>query len=572
MAFEYGFQDVPLARLRVWADNPRKTIDTAKLDELAKSVRAIGVQQPIVARPCGDGLEVIAGQRRYLAASIAGLAEVPCIVRALDDDQALEVAIAENAARADVSPIEEAESIEAYLRKGRTVDQAADRFGRTPAWVERRVRLLSLTSDWRARVAADTCPLRHAELLAGLASAAQDTLHSRFANRELPAYYEFERAVQLSLHQLSEAPFPLDDESYPGGSCDACPSRSDKQRDLFSGEVDSDASCLAPACWAAKVEHLWTVAQKTAKKRKLRVLTTEESALFDNGTTPPRSDWVELERAKRFDLPARAISRTRDGRVVELVLRAEYDQAAEAALEGLRAEAEARKAKTSEAQAAPKPAPAAVEPEDVGTAPTVPPSAPTTDDEGAEFDRDRAQEQLDAARYEIEAEHLAVYISATDGTGPARRRALLRFCGLGIKQGAQAAIAKAMGFDDWKRDIETEDVHTLLDALLIDNVLAQAAPGEVEKLCGVAPAKPAIDDGVAQMVARFSDEIAAARTEKDLGDAWVAIESEDHRASLPALAKLWLAKAAELGIKGKALTGLRKLGCAPDAKLAKEAA
>lgn len=565
--FDYA---VPLSALRVWAGNPRKTIDAAKLDELAVSIKAIGIQQPIVARPCDTGLEVIAGQRRYLAASLAGLATVPCIVRQLDDEQALEVALAENAARADVSPIEEAESIEAYLAMGRTIQQTADRLGRTVQWVERRMRLLSLTPAWRSRVLADECPLRHAELLAGLAAAAQDTLHSRFANRELPAFYEFERTVQLSLHQLSEAPFPLADESYPGGSCDACPSRSDKQRDLFSAEADEDASCLAPACWAAKVEHLWETAQRAAKKRKLRVLTTQEAALFDNGTTAPRSEWIEMERAKKFSLTARAVSRTMDGAVVELASRAEYDQAAEAALASLRAEADARKA-AAEAKRATQPAPAA-EPEDAGTAPTVPPSAP--DDEDAQFDRERAQREIDAATYARDAETLAVFISATDGTGPARRRALLRFIGLGIKDGSHAGIAKAMGFDDWTRDVETEDVRTLLDALLIDNVIAQAKLGEVDSLCGVAPAAPAPadDGGVARMVARFEGEIAAARTSVNLGDAWVAIEAEDHRASLPTLAKLWLAKATELGIDRKGLAQMRKNGCAPVAALAKEAA
>lgn len=569
-------------QLVVWAGNPRKTLDQAKLSELAASIKARGIDHPITVRAtAAGGVEIIAGQRRYLAAKIAGLHSIPCRVRALTDEEALELSITENAARADVSPIEEAEAIESYLASGRTIEQAADRFGRTVAWVTGRTRLLSLSPAWRERVAADRCPIRHAELLSRLSAATQSALSTRYEGRELPTFYEFERAAQLTLHRLSEAPFPLGDDSYPRGSCDACSTRSDKQRDLFSAEADEDASCLDPTCWAVKVEHRWTLAQRDAKKRRLRVLTAEEARLLDNGTTLPSSEWIEMERAARYGTPARAIARTRDGRVIELATREEFDRAATAKLEELKRERDARTNTGA-------PVGATVGASDRAEVEPTAPTAPVIEDEDGEDDPEEiAREQEQAKRFERDAEILAVALvhyrrDLTDSN----RRAMLRFCGLGIEQGAQPAILKALGIDgnDWAKITETEDLSRLLDAMLIDNVLACAKPGEIERAFAdglalaeagqVAPKRdePDESDAIAKMVARFAEEIDGARSVRDLGDAWAAIESEDHRASLPALAKLWTAKAERMGVSAITLKKLRKENRAPSAELGKAAA
>jgi ParB/RepB/Spo0J family partition protein len=556
--FADGFNPaVPVTALAVWDENPRKTIDQGKLNELAASIKAIGLQQPIVARPCDGGLEVIAGQRRFLAAQIAGLDTVPCMVRRLDDDQALEVAIAENAARTDVSPIEEAEAIEAYLRAGRTVEHAANRFGRSVSWVEGRMRLLSLTPTWRATLAADRCPVRHAELIARLAEPVQDQLARRFAGCDLPTFYEFERTVQLVLHRLAEAPFATTDDTYEGGACSVCPKRSDKQRDLFSDEAsDADASCLDPTCWASKVEQLWTRAEKDAKKRKLRVLTGREAGLVGAGVCMPSAAWVESKRAlARFPgLKVRAIARTDEGVVVELVPREDYDAAALAQLEALRQERDARKAMQAaedEAEEGEKPAPAA----------PVEPKAVEPDAEPA-----RAED------FEREAELLAIAI-----TDPSRantnRRAMLRFCGL-VTEGAQPAIFKALGIggDDWLKATETEDPRLLLDALLLDAVIACAKPGEIERAFEVGAAKSAAtqaegdadDTGASvEIIRKYCSEIEAARTAVDLGNAWEAAVSEGKPEALTAIARAWRTRADALGVKATAVKSLRKSGRAP---------
>jgi ParB/RepB/Spo0J family partition protein len=538
MFFE-GYDLIARTNLRAWPKNPRKTIDQAKVERLAASIKAIGIQQPLVVNREG---EVIAGQRRLLAAELAGLELIPCMVRDMDDDQALEVAIAENAAREDVSPIEEAESIDAYLRSGRTVEQAADRFGHTPAWVERRVQLLGLTTAWRIVMISGQLPLRHAELLARLPVATQDALAQRFGGRDLPSFLSFEREVQLSLRRLAQAPFSAADESYPGGSCAACPKRSDKQRDMFSDEQpSSDAACLDPACWGAKVEHRWTLAEKDAKKRKLRVLTAQEAGLYASGVARHGSEYMEASRAAHYpSVKPVAIARTEDGLVVELVRAADVDDAHREAVASAKAEAEARKeAKGSKAES--KPA------------------------EKSESTRRREErEQADLGRIR------ALFTLLEGGDSEAI-----------IREAAREVLSGSWHEDQYAKVFEVDPAtlagfadtmhfEQAINILAVDRVMA--LPSEtIDELIAkhTAPSAPA-DDGIEAMVARYAGEIAAARTAADLGAAWEAIVAEDHRASLPKLATLWMDRAAALSVSPAALRKLRKAGGAPGHELVAE--
>lgn len=548
-------------QLVVWAGNPRKTIDPSKLAELAASIKARGIDHPITVRATAAGVEIIAGQRRYLAAKLAGLQAIPCRVRDLTDDEALELAIAENAARADVSPIEEAEAIESYLASGRTIEQAADRFGRTVAWVTGRTRLLALSPAWRERVASDRCPLRHAELLSRLSPSVQAEAAKRWEDRELPAYYDFERAVQLMLHRLTEAPFAIADDSYPRGSCDACPSRSDKQRDLFSTEADEDASCLDPTCWAAKVEHAWEVAQKSAKKRKLRVLSADEVKIYDNGVASHASEWVEMALASKEGLAPTAIARSADGLIVELVSRRAYVEACEARRLRLKAELEAQAAERGAAKAAK--AAKSAEPEDdedEATAPTIPPSAPEPEPEPMGDAPTVEQLARVASRGSIEQlRRIAQLCAQWAGSETVRERVMTT---LRRTYEPHPDDDHASYIDAFKHaDAEYCRAAIMLYALATMNSAA------VESVIAADTAKE-----VTAMIQRYAAELDAARSTEDLAAAWEAIVSEDHRDSLPALARRWLDCAKRLGLKPAAINKLRRNGQAPAAELTKEAA
>ena len=264
----------PLTSLRVWPGNPRKTIPD--LTDLTASIRRLGVLSPLLIRPLAtpDGdvtHEVIAGQCRYLAADLAGLDEVPVNEREVDDCVALELGLIENSQRESPSPLEEAEAIERLTRDhGRTVEQVANKLGRTVAWVRRRLTLLGLGEAARERMRRGELPLAHAERLAVLDAETQARVLSRCPD-ELPASGAFAREIMLSLHSLANAPFDIEDAKLPGGSCSRCSKRSDSQADLFAS-VSSAAGCPDAACWSKKNDASWARVERDAKKRKLPII------------------------------------------------------------------------------------------------------------------------------------------------------------------------------------------------------------------------------------------------------------------------------------------------------------
>jgi len=163
-------QTVPLDQLREHPDNPRSHFDPAQLAELADSIKAKGILNPLLVRPNGKkGFQVLAGARRLRAARGAGLAEVPVIVRELDDEAALEVLIVDNLQRADVHPFDEARGYQTLLtRPGYDVARIAERVGRSVAYIYDRVKLLNLTKEAQDLFLAGKFTAGHAVLLARL--------------------------------------------------------------------------------------------------------------------------------------------------------------------------------------------------------------------------------------------------------------------------------------------------------------------------------------------------------------------------------------------------------------------
>jgi ParB family chromosome partitioning protein len=140
---------VPLGSIRANTRQPRKHIDADGISGLADSVRAQGVMQPVVVRPAeGGGYELIAGERRWRAARAAGLATIPALVRESDDRDSLVLALVENVAREDLSPIEEARAYAVLMDEFTlSLGEVAERVGRSKPTVSNRVRLLELPED-----------------------------------------------------------------------------------------------------------------------------------------------------------------------------------------------------------------------------------------------------------------------------------------------------------------------------------------------------------------------------------------------------------------------------------------
>jgi ParB family transcriptional regulator, chromosome partitioning protein len=140
---------VPVGSIRPNSRQPRRRLDGEGIDELAESIRAQGLVQPVVVRSAPDGgYELIAGERRWRAARVAGLATVPALVRESDDRDSLLVALVENVAREDLSPVDEARAYAVLMDEfGLGLGEVADQVGRSKPTVSNRVRLLELPDD-----------------------------------------------------------------------------------------------------------------------------------------------------------------------------------------------------------------------------------------------------------------------------------------------------------------------------------------------------------------------------------------------------------------------------------------
>ena len=165
-----GVREAPIEQLHRNPDQPRRQFAQADIDELASSIKDKGVLQPILVRPSpktpGE-FEIVAGERRWRAAQAAGLAAVPVLVRELDDQQVLEIAIVENVQRADLNALEEALAYKALIdRFGRTQEAVAASVGKSRSHVANTLRLLSLPIEVQDHVMHGRLSAGHARAIA----------------------------------------------------------------------------------------------------------------------------------------------------------------------------------------------------------------------------------------------------------------------------------------------------------------------------------------------------------------------------------------------------------------------
>lgn len=162
-----GAVTLPLQKIEPNPLQPRKTFNQEELDSLADSIRMHGIIQPLTVRRLPSGFyQIIAGERRWRAARLAGLTDVPVVVIEADDKKAMELALIENLQRADLNPIEEAEGYQQLISQyGMTQEQAAERVGKSRPAVANALRLLSLGPEILKLVEAGTISAGHARAL-----------------------------------------------------------------------------------------------------------------------------------------------------------------------------------------------------------------------------------------------------------------------------------------------------------------------------------------------------------------------------------------------------------------------
>lgn len=191
---------------------PRTRMDEGALAELADSIRSQGLMQPILARAIPGGhFEIIAGERRWRASQLAGLKEVPVLVRVVEDEAALKMALIENIQRENLNPLEEAQGIHRLIQEfSMTHQTAAQSVGRSRVAVSNLLRLLNLAKPVQELLMAGDIDMGHARALLPLDGASQIQLGNQVAARQL-SVRDTERLVQQILNPRQKKPAPPPD-------------------------------------------------------------------------------------------------------------------------------------------------------------------------------------------------------------------------------------------------------------------------------------------------------------------------------------------------------------------------
>jgi ParB family chromosome partitioning protein len=202
-------QALPVEFLQRGKFQPRKDIDPESLKELAASIKTQGVIQPIVVRPVdNDKYEIIAGERRWRASQMAGLQEVPVIVRHIDDRAALAIALIENIQRQDLNVLEEAEALKRLVEEFElTHQQVADAVGKSRAMISNLLRLLDLHPEVKKWLSQNQLEMGHARALLSLPADKQVEIGDKVIKQDLTV-----RAVEKLIKELNNPSSPVNDK------------------------------------------------------------------------------------------------------------------------------------------------------------------------------------------------------------------------------------------------------------------------------------------------------------------------------------------------------------------------
>jgi len=257
MTTEIEFNFIPLKSIIPDPNQPRKMFDEIAEAEMVDSVKSKGILQPILLRPKGKKHMIVFGERRYRAASAAGLKNIPATIRKIDDNEALELQIVENLQRKDVHPMEEGIAFKSLLSKMQMAEIAA-RVGKSHAYVAQRIKLTDLIQDFQEMLFHNKINLTESLKLCRLTQASQKEI---LEEMDVPYDWKTDKewdpeiSWELDRHNrdLKEAPFLLEDKDlYPiAGACTVCPQNSAANRLLFP-DLNEEHYCHNPACFSIK--------------------------------------------------------------------------------------------------------------------------------------------------------------------------------------------------------------------------------------------------------------------------------------------------------------------------------
>jgi ParB/RepB/Spo0J family partition protein len=262
---------IPLNLIYANPNQPRKAFDPEKLQELAGSIREYGVQNPILVTPRGDRYMIIAGERRFRASALAGLIEVPVLIKDVDDNMVEELALLENVQREDLTIIEEARAYQALLDRGMSKEELASKLGKMPWRIDERTSLLNLSPAHQKLVEAGKIGNSEAFEMSRLPVSKQDVVLRRIMSGELSSYNKLRSFVDgLILCEKQEAIFALQEVS--GEEKRAIDHFESLMRNIqsFVAEVDNEEAVRKAAFHSSvRAEQLDLVIRHLMRLRKL---------------------------------------------------------------------------------------------------------------------------------------------------------------------------------------------------------------------------------------------------------------------------------------------------------------
>jgi ParB/RepB/Spo0J family partition protein len=330
------FMVLDLALIVASSHNPRTVFNLPRLQELADSIRASGVHQPVLVRPLPakrlqetfDGFrrgerpayELIAGERRFRASKLAGVDTIPAMIRHLTDEQVLEIQLVENLQRDDLHPMEEAEGYERLIEAtGITKEQVGEKIGKSRGYVYGRLKLLDLGQAARTAFYEGHIDSSRALVIARIPDsklqlkALEEARAEDYQGGLRHNFKSFVRwAQQNMMLRLDAARFKITDASLVPdvGSCRDCSKRTGAQPEVYA-DVDSADVCTDPTCYHAKDEaHEATVIEQARSKGQRVILEKEAKQIW-------QWEHVELKGFTRLDRPD---ARVGSGKALKTVL------------------------------------------------------------------------------------------------------------------------------------------------------------------------------------------------------------------------------------------------------------
>lgn len=269
-------QIIPIALLDPSPTNPRKTFDKVTLAELGESVKDKGILQPIIARPKPVGrFEIVAGERRWRAAGIAKLADIPAMVRDYTDKEVAEIQTIENVQREDLHPLEEAEGYDQLVKHhGYDAQGIADKVGKSKSYVEKRMKLCALCEKAREPFHKGALDLQKAFLIARIPNEdIQLKALAAITKYEMTLKEATEIVRRNFMLRLADAAFDTKDAKLcpAAGACINCPKRTGASPELFP-DVKKDDLCTDPKCFDEKLKAHREALLARAQAKGLKVL------------------------------------------------------------------------------------------------------------------------------------------------------------------------------------------------------------------------------------------------------------------------------------------------------------